>query len=118
MNNQLEGVGNKKDHIGNGENPPLDGAGKEQFVPRMLLDYAAPLATDARGPIRLPRLTEEPPSYGASTISVLQNNCYHGLEHEDSHDHIQTFLQYLGAVRQRSLRRLYQVSSFPIYLER
>jgi hypothetical protein len=68
-------------------------------MPRMLLDYAARQVTNARGPIRLPHLTEEPSSYGVSTISILQNNCYHGLEHEDPHNHIQTFLQCLRAVR-------------------
>jgi hypothetical protein len=104
MNNQAEGVKNRRDHTGNGEDPPLGGADEEQFVLRTLLDYDAPRATDARGPIRLPRLTGEPPSYGASTINILQNNCYHGLcyhglEHKDPHDHIQTFLQCLGVVR-------------------
>jgi hypothetical protein len=99
MNNQPDGVGNRRNHTDNGEEPQFEGAKEEQFVSRTLLDYAAPRATDARGPIILPRLIEEPPSYGASTISIMQNNYYHGLEHEDPHDHIQTFLQCLGAVR-------------------
>jgi Retrotransposon gag protein len=68
-------------------------------VPRILLDYAAPRVTNVRGPIRLPRLTRESCSYSMSTISILQNNYYHRLEHEYPHDHIQTFLQCLGAVR-------------------
>jgi hypothetical protein len=92
MNNQAERVGNRMDHTGNGEEPPLGRTGEGQFVPRTLLDYAALRATDMRGPIRLSRLTGEPPSYDTSTINILQNNCYHGLEHEDPHDHIQTFL--------------------------
>jgi hypothetical protein len=87
INNQL-GVRNIIDHTDNSEDPPLDGAGDERFMPRTLLDYATPRATDARDPIRLPRLTGEPPSYDMSTINILQNNCYHGLEHEDPHDHI------------------------------
>jgi hypothetical protein len=99
MNNQADGVENRRDHTDNGEDPPLGGAGEGQFVSRTLLDYTAPRATDARGPIRLPCLTGEPPNYGAITISILQNNYYHGLEHEAPHDHIQTFLQCLGAVR-------------------
>jgi hypothetical protein len=69
MNNQADGVENRRDHAGNNEDPSLGGAGEEQFVPRTLLDYAAPRATDARGPIRLPRLTGEPPSYDVSTIN-------------------------------------------------
>jgi hypothetical protein len=72
MNNQVEGVGNRMDHTSNDEEPPLDGAGEGQFVPRTLLDYAASRATDARGPIRLPHIIREPPSYDVSTISILQ----------------------------------------------
>jgi hypothetical protein len=68
-------------------------------MPKTLLDFTTPRVTNARGPIRLSRLTDVPPSYGTSAINILQNNCYHGLEHEDPYDHIQTFLQYLGVVR-------------------
>jgi hypothetical protein len=71
MNNQPERVKNRRDHTGNGEDPQLDGAGDERFVPRTLLDYEALRATDARGPIRLLCLTKESHSYGASTINIL-----------------------------------------------
>jgi hypothetical protein len=60
MNNQPEGVGKIRDHIGNNEDPPLDGASEDQIVARTLLDYVTPRATNARGLIRLPRLTGEP----------------------------------------------------------
>jgi hypothetical protein len=118
MKNQAEGVGNRRDHVDNGEDPPLGGVGEEQFVPRTLLDYTAPRATNARGPIKLPRLTGEPLSYGVSTISILQNNCYHGLEHEDPHDHIQTSLQYLRAVRPNGASEDYiRLALFPFILK-
>jgi hypothetical protein len=55
MNNKSEG-----DHADNGENHNQNTIGCEQFVPRILLDYATPRATDARDPIRHPRLTGEP----------------------------------------------------------
>jgi hypothetical protein len=70
-----------------------NGVGDEQFMLRILLDYIAPQIIDARGLIRLSRLTGDPSSYDVSTINILQNNCYHELEHKDPHDHIQTFLQ-------------------------
>jgi hypothetical protein len=60
---------------------------------RTLLDYATLRAIDVRGPIRLSCLVGDPPSYDASTISILQNNYYYGIEYEDPYDHIRTFLQ-------------------------
>jgi hypothetical protein len=118
MNNQADRLGNRRDHTGNDEDPSLGGASEGQFMPRTLLDYAAPRATDARGPIRLPRLTGEPPSYGPSTINILQNNYYHRLEYEDPHDHIQTFLQCLGAVRPNGASEDYiRLAFFPFTLK-
>jgi hypothetical protein len=61
MNNQFEGVRNVRDHIDDDENPHQNGAANERFVPRMLLYYTAPQATNGRGLIRLPHLTSEPP---------------------------------------------------------
>jgi hypothetical protein len=87
-------------------------------MPRTLLNYVAPRAIDARGPTRLPRLTREPQSYGASTINILQNNSYHGLEYEDPHDHIQTFLQCLRAVRPNGASEDYiRLALFPFTLK-
>jgi hypothetical protein len=71
MNNQPEGVGNMRDNIGNDEDPHLNGAVGEPFMPRMLLDYAASRAIDAKGSIRLPCLTRESSNYDASTINIL-----------------------------------------------
>jgi hypothetical protein len=68
------------------------------FVPRTLLGYATPRAIDFRGPIRLPLIVGDPSSYDASMISILQNNCYYGMEYEDLYDHIRTFLQCLITV--------------------
>jgi hypothetical protein len=70
----------------NGKNRGRPIEGDEPFMPRTLLSYAAPPPANVRGPIRLLRLVGDPPSYGASTINILQNNYYHELEHEDPHD--------------------------------
>jgi hypothetical protein len=71
MNNQSEGVENDRDHVCDSGNPNQNGATNERFVPITLLDYTTPQATDKKGLIRLPRLTGEPPNYGASIISIL-----------------------------------------------
>jgi hypothetical protein len=90
----------------------------ETFVPRTLLDYAAPRAATARGPIRLPSLVGDLPSYGVSTISIFQNNYYHGIDHEYPYDHIHTFLQCLGAVYLNGASEDYiRLSLFPYTLK-
>jgi hypothetical protein len=78
--------------VGDGVNQNRPGDG-ESFVSKTLLGYAGPQVAETRSPIRLSCLVGDSPSYGASTISILQNKCYYGLEHEDPHDHIQTFLK-------------------------
>jgi hypothetical protein len=70
MNNQPV----NDNQIGDDENRGRPVEDDESFMSRTLLDYAAPQATNARGPIKLSRLTEDPLSYDASTISILQNN--------------------------------------------
>jgi hypothetical protein len=113
MNNQPEGIRNMRNHIAISEDPHLNGAVGEKFVPRTLLDYLEPRATDARDPIRFPRLTGEPPSYGVSTINILQNNFYHGLEHEDPHDDIQALpVVFESSLSKQSVKGLHQVSHF------
>jgi len=118
MNNQPEGVGNRSVHTDNGEDPPLGGAGEEQSVPRTLLDYTAPRATKREGLDQTSLSNRRTPSYSVSTISILQNNCYHGLEHKDPHDHIKNFLQCLGAVRPNAASEDYiRLAHFPFTLK-
>jgi hypothetical protein len=62
----------------NDENRGQPIEGDEPFVLRTLINYAAPRAANFRGLTRHSRLVGDPHSYGASTISILQNNCYHG----------------------------------------
>jgi hypothetical protein len=103
---------------GDGENR---GRGVEEdgpFVPRTLLDYATPRAIDVRSLIRLSRLVGDPPSYDASKISFLKNNCYYGMEYEDPYDHIRTILQCLRAIRLNGASENYiRLALFPFTLK-
>jgi hypothetical protein len=99
----------------NGENWDWPIGGDEQFVPRTLLNYTAPQTVNVRSPIRLSRLVGDPPSYGASAISILQNNRHHRLGHEDSHE---TFLQCSGVVRPNGATEDYiRLSLFPFIIK-
>jgi hypothetical protein len=41
----------------------------------------------------------DPPSFGSGVVNLLQQNCFHGLESESPHDHLNTFLQCCQTVK-------------------
>ena len=91
---------------GNGNtDPPLgddvarnNNGGNRAFVPRTLRDYAVPRPKDVGGAIVLPTIEGDPPNLNPS-INVVQQNLFHAMEHEDPHDHLQTFVQCCQTVR-------------------
>ena len=67
--------------------------------PRTLRDYHRPRVEDAQGPIVLPEIDGEPPNFGPAVIHLVQQNCFHGLDSENPHDHIDIFFQCCRAVK-------------------
>ena len=61
--------------------------------PMTIRDYHIPRVENARGPIVFPTLPGPPPKFGSGVVNLIQQNCFHGLESENPHEHVNTFLQ-------------------------
>lgn len=70
-----------------------------EFVPRTLREHNVPRAGDVRGAIRLPRVEGQMPNIAPAVINIVQQNTFHGLEHEDPHEHLQTFLECCTTIK-------------------
>jgi hypothetical protein len=107
-----------------GEDPPRnDPVNNEEgddfppFVPRTLRDYHIPKADDAQGPIVLPHVLGDPPSFGSGVVNLIQQNCYHGLEVENPHEHLNNFLQCCQTVKcARASMEYVKLALFPFSL--
>ena len=62
------------------------------YVPRTLREFNVPRLGDVKGAIKLPRIVGQQPNFNSGSVNIVQQNCFHGLDHEDPHAHIQTFL--------------------------
>jgi hypothetical protein len=93
--NPLNDGGNLEDNANGG-----GGAiGNMAFVPRTLKDYHIPRADNAQWPILLPALVGDPPNFGFGIVNLIQQNCFHGLELENPHDHLNNFIQCCQTVK-------------------
>ena len=60
--------------------------------PRTIRDLYVPRANDVKGPIKLPDFEGDPPNFGSGVVSLIQQNCFNGLETENPHDHLNNYL--------------------------
>lgn len=74
-------------------------AAAQQNRPRTLRDFHSPRADDAQGPIVLLEVHGNPPNFGSFVVNIIQQNCFHGLETENPHDHLNYFLQCCRTVK-------------------
>ena len=99
------------------ERRQADEAAAAQFRPRTLRDFHSPRADNAGGPILLPMLQGDPPNYGTGVVNLIQQNCFHGLENENPHEHLNIFLQCCSAVKNVAAGLDYvRLSLFPFSL--
>ncbi|WP_284209399.1 retrotransposon gag family protein, partial [Chitiniphilus shinanonensis] len=56
-------------------------------------------ANDVKGPIKLPDFEGDPPNFGSGVVSLIQQNCFNGLESENPHDHLNNYLQCVQTVK-------------------
>jgi len=69
------------------------------FMPRTLREFNVPRAGDVRGAIRLPRIPGQQPNFNPGVVNMVQQNTFHGLDHEDPHSHLQTFLECITTIK-------------------
>ncbi|WP_284209410.1 hypothetical protein, partial [Chitiniphilus shinanonensis] len=67
--------------------------------PRTIRDLYVPRANDVKGPITLPDYIGDPPNFGSGVVSLIQQNCFNGLDSENPHDHLNNFLQCVQTVK-------------------
>ena len=72
---------------------------EEDFMPRTLREFNVPRAGDVRGAIRLPRIPGQQPNFNPGVINMVQQNTFHGMDHEDPHSHLQSFLECITTVK-------------------
>src|ERR1035438_5455892 len=72
---------------------------EEDFIPRTLREFNVPRAGDVRGAIRLPRVPGQQPNFNPGVINMVQQNTFHGMDHEDPHSHLQSFLECITTVK-------------------
>ena len=71
----------------------------DDFMPRTLREFNVPRAEDVRGAIRLPRIPGQQPNFNPGVVNMVQQNTFHGLDHEDPHSHLQTFLECITTIK-------------------
>ena len=71
----------------------------DDFMPRTLREFNVPRAGDVRGAIRLPRIPGQQPNFNPGVVNMVQQNTFHGLDHEDPHAHLQTFLECITTIK-------------------
>ena len=92
--------------------------GERERQPHTLRDYHRPRAEDAQGPIVLPEIDGEPPIFGPAVINLVQQNCFHGLDSENPHEHIDLFFQCCRAVKNiRTSPDYVRLALFPFSLK-
>ena len=69
------------------------------FLPRTLREFNVPRAGDVRGAIRLPRIPGQQPNFNPGVVNMVQQTTFHGLDHEDPHAHLQTFLECITTIK-------------------
>ena len=72
---------------------------EQEFMPRTLREFNVPRAGDVRGAIRMPRIVGQQLNFNPGVINIVQQNTFHGLDHEDPHAHLQTFLECCTTIR-------------------
>ena len=72
-----------------------------QPQPRTMMDFHTPKADDVQGPIILPEFDGEQPNLNSSLVGLVQQNCFHGMERENPHDHLQSFIQCCRTVNKK-----------------
>jgi Retrotransposon gag protein len=88
------------------------------FVPRTLKEFNVPRAGDVKGAIRLPRIAGQQPNFNPGVVNLVQQNTFHGLDHEDPHAHIQTFLEFCTTVKiNRAPTDYIRLALFPFTLK-
>jgi hypothetical protein len=100
MNN--DGVENPVVNPPEGEQPVNDRFSDdegEDYVPRTLREFNVPRAGDVRGAIRLPRIVGNQPNFNPGVVNIVQQNTFHGMDHEDPHAHVQTFLECCATIK-------------------
>jgi hypothetical protein len=89
----------------------------DDFMPRTLREFNVPGAGDVRGAIRLPRIPGQQPNFNPGVINMVQQNTFHGLDHEDPHAHLQTFLECITTIRTNNENADYtKLALFPFTL--
>ena len=104
----------RDNHVNENNNGEVYG---QPFVPRTLRDYHIPRADDAQGPITLPQVVGDPPNFGSGVVNLIQQNCFHGLEVENPHEHLNNFLQCCQTVKSiRASTEYVKLALFPFSL--
>ena len=89
----------------------------EDFNPRTMRDFNVPRVGDVRGAIRLPRIVGGQPNFNSGVVNMIQQNLFYGMDHEDPHAHIQSFLGYCTTIRANGATTDYiRLAMFPFTL--
>ena len=83
----------------NAETDLSDDEDMADFMPRTLREFNVPRVGDVRGAISLPRIVGQQPNFNPGCVNIVQPNTFHGLDHEDPHAHIQTFLECCTTIK-------------------
>ena len=89
----------------------------EDFNPRTMRDFNVPRVGDVRGAIRLPRIVGNQPNLNSGVVNMIQQNLFYGMDYEDPHAHIQSFLEYCATIRANGATTDYiRLAMFPFTL--
>ncbi|KAJ3688105.1 hypothetical protein LUZ61_017269 [Rhynchospora tenuis] len=66
---------------------------------RSLMDYCAPRVKDIAGPVVIQGIEANNMQILPAHVTAVQQNSFHGDEHEDPHAHLQTFTDYVRLIK-------------------